>query len=88
MMGSDVILNLTDALAVSRGLWIPKNTDVCVLSMVAPRSNSPTKFESLTKTDADQIDNFFDDDSDGFVQKQNLQSLQSLSENPRSILFN
>ena len=56
--------------------------------MVAPRSNSPMKFESLIKTDADQIENFFDDDSDGFVQKQNLQSLQSLSENPRSILNN
>lgn len=46
------------------------------------------KFESPSKTDADQIENFFDDDSDGFVQKQNLQSLQSLSDNPRSILNN
>ena len=58
--------------------------------MVVPRSNFivPMKFESPSKTDADQIENFFDDDSDGFVQKQNLQSLQSLSENPRSILNN
>ena len=49
-------------------------------------SNNPC--ESFSKAETDQIENFFDDDSDGFVQKENLQSLQSLSENPRSILNN
>ena len=40
MMRSDVILNLADALAVSRGLWYPtKIAAVYFLSMVAPRSN-------------------------------------------------